>query len=285
MNEITLKFGTERPELTVMIPMFRGRYIGWVALESLIRQRGKIPPWELIIAEEQNDETMGFDAIRPFLDRGLLEHNCKRLTYFALDKWIPLGSKMNLMASAADPYSIAYIFHAADYYSTPMRLVETYEAFKNPKTLWFIPPKMYIYNVQKPDHILFVDKGKAERRDDTSGKAIRGWLVRRIKNYLEGVPHGVDGLIRRSVERILAKPVDFTVNESESWRHNLVVNGFGTLSNRRVHKRFRRPQNWNGASSVFSGCLQEIVPAEIAYKLERAHDYIRKHNSTRGALG
>ena len=40
-------------EFSVRMPMFRSKYIAWLALESLCRQKGVNFEWELITAEEQ----------------------------------------------------------------------------------------------------------------------------------------------------------------------------------------------------------------------------------------
>jgi hypothetical protein len=285
MEKTVYQIGEETPVLTVMIPMFRAEFIGWVAMESLIRQKRNLPPWELVIAEEQNDETMGMKEIYSYTRRGLREANCCLLKYLALDEWIPLARKFQLMVSESYQRSLAYIFQAADYYSNCQRIRETYQIFQDPRTLWLIPPKQFVFNIRVPDHILFVDKDKAPRRDDTSGKAVRGWLVREAIKHAEIKDKGMDGNFRKCCEKVLGGKIPFTVNRSDSWKGNLIVNGFGTLSNRRVAKRFRRPQNWKGWRSAFEGSLGQIVPQPIANKLVASHGYVNRHNALRGSLG
>ena len=41
-------------EMSVRMPLFRARYIAWLALESLCRQKRVTFKWELVIAEEQD---------------------------------------------------------------------------------------------------------------------------------------------------------------------------------------------------------------------------------------
>jgi len=48
-------------ELTVGIPMFRSRHIGWLALESLCRQKDIDFKWELLIMEEE--ESLGEEKV------------------------------------------------------------------------------------------------------------------------------------------------------------------------------------------------------------------------------
>ena len=50
-------------EASVTLPLFRSQYIAWLQLESLCRQQDVDFEWELLIAEEQGDETIGIKRI------------------------------------------------------------------------------------------------------------------------------------------------------------------------------------------------------------------------------
>ncbi len=67
-------------ELSVCAPFFRAKYIGWLALESLCRQKDINFEWELIISEEMFDEAMGKDVIMKYKSR-LEDLGCVRLKY------------------------------------------------------------------------------------------------------------------------------------------------------------------------------------------------------------
>jgi hypothetical protein len=77
--------------------MFRSKYIGWLPLESLCRQEDVDFEWELIIAEEENDESFGFENIKNYTDR-LKASGCIKIEYLGLKKWIPLSRKYKLLA-------------------------------------------------------------------------------------------------------------------------------------------------------------------------------------------
>jgi len=47
-------------EMSVVMPLYRAKFIGWLAFESLIRQKGIDFEWELIIMQEKNDEAMAY---------------------------------------------------------------------------------------------------------------------------------------------------------------------------------------------------------------------------------
>jgi len=277
MNIFTRQYKTVDPVITVMIPMFRAEYIGWVALESLANQNSVSFPWELIIAEEQQDETFGWLQLLTYESK-LVANQCVKISYVALKTWIPLADKMSLMVQYSHSRTNIFIFHAADYYSNPKRLNETYYAFTDENVCWFIPPKLLEFNIQRQSHILCVDKTKTKRQDDMPGKAIRARIVRQALNYMLGRSRSVDGLVYLACKEIFGDSNIFTINKSDSWQQNLSVEGIGTLSNKVTDRLFRRPNKWDGAYSVWPHPLETIVPESIARRLSRSKINIRYHN-------
>ncbi len=280
MDIITDTYKQVDPYFSVMIPMFRSYYIGWVCLESLIRQQGEIPPWELIIAEEQDDETFGLKMAFYYYNI-LKKLNCVRLIYISLSDWIPLSNKISVLINNAHPKSQIFINHAADYYSSPMRFIETVEAFKDPKVVWFIPPKIYKYHILY-NTIILVDKSKMVRKDDTSGKALRASLARNIVYCLKDRDIGIDGLIRIGFEKTLGHKINYTINKSGSWQNNLCIDGMGTLSNTNVDKLFaKRIKQLDNAYSYYPRSLSSIIPASMVRRVLRLKNDLNKHNPRR----
>lgn len=123
-----------RPELTVALPMYRSRRIAWLALESLARQEDVNFPWELVIAEERGEalRERGIRAYEPALRRV----GCVRVRYIGLKNWLPLAMKWRLIARHASPRSSVFLLQAADCYSPPRRLRETFDLMADPGVDW-----------------------------------------------------------------------------------------------------------------------------------------------------
>jgi hypothetical protein len=119
--------------LTVALPLYRAQNIAWLALESLCRQDVIFSyfRWELLIAEEQFDSPLGQAAIETYADRLTLV-NCARIEYVPLQSWIPLSEKWRLLGNLASPTSLGFLLQAADCYSHPLRLRNSWELFSSP---------------------------------------------------------------------------------------------------------------------------------------------------------
>jgi len=89
--------------LTVALPMYRSKKIGWLALESLCRQVDA-PEWELLICEEQEPEMFGMEELTKYKE-SLGYAECTRITYIVLQWWVPLSQKWKILAVNADSYS------------------------------------------------------------------------------------------------------------------------------------------------------------------------------------
>ena len=271
-------FTTETPYLSITLPMFRAKCTGWIALESLARQKRPNIPWELIIAEELEDETFGYSKISTYFGR-LKAKRCVKVTYIPLNIWIPLSVKLALLVNHADPKSEVFVFHAVDYYSNSKRLCDTIEAFKDPHVYWLIPPKVLKYHVRYLDRIILVDKSQTVRRDDTPGKAIRAFYVREAFKSMSRLCKGVDGEVYNVIKKKVGSSFSFTVLENVSWKKNLSVEGTGILSDRVVSALFRKPHRWSGAYSLYEKKLNNIVPQKIVKDLREI--YIQNKNCSK----
>jgi len=258
--------------------MFRAKYVGWIALESLCRQRDPQVPWELIVAEEQGDNTFGRRRVFSYQDR-LFERGCVRLTYIALKGWIPLSEKMSLIVGHADCGSEIFCLSGADYYSNDRRLYETTEKFFKDKIYWLVAPKVLKYHIRFPDRILLVDKTMTKRQDDVPGKAIAGWIVREAFATLPSKYKNVDGTVFKKCRGIVGSDFHLTINRSLSWRNNLSVEGAGLLSHERITSFFRKPHRWHTAYSEYRGTLDSIVPSDIAKRIEKLYGLTKNRNT------
>ena len=269
----------EVPRMSVLMPMFRSLYIGWLALESLANQKGGLVPWELIICEEQDDpEMFGIDRILSYSER-LIRVKCCKLTYIGLNSWIPLADKISLMARNTDSASGIFIFHAADFYSSPIRFAVTYKAFQERHVNWFIPPKVFLYHLSSK-RILLVDKTVSRRQDDTPGKAIKAELVRRALYRFKDREMSVDGLLYKSCKEVLGGNLSFTIDRSVVWKNNISVEGLGSISTRVFDRLFSRTK-YKNPYSLYRNKLESIVSPRTARRIRRLVRYVSRHNSVR----
>ena len=68
-DAVTFEFGSGDPVLSVVIPYYRAKFIGWLPLESLINQINIDFDWEIVIMEEMGDIPFGVNNIIPYIKR------------------------------------------------------------------------------------------------------------------------------------------------------------------------------------------------------------------------
>ena len=261
-------------ELTVCLPLFRAKHIGWLPLEGLVRQQGVDFGWELVIAEEVDDpETFGWDRIAPYGAR-LEAAGCRRIEYIPLPHWIPLGTKIGRMARQADPRSRICVENSADYYSAPERLARHRAAFQAEDIDQHLPAKAIHYSIGEDRAILF-DSRFAFRKDAVVGRATRMDLMRQLPE--PGPRQGCDGwmwrqfhdLRRREGRHFAVRP-----DRSDTWMSALSTVGFNNLSPTTlpVPRRF----HW----SLTAYPVEEIrarIPPEIMARLAESRIHLAEH--------
>ena len=157
-------------DLSVYMPMFNSKHIGWLPFESLIRQTNINFGWELIIAEELEYSPFGQDKIMEYSDR-LKKIGCQRIQYIGLKDWMPLGDKTNMLIENTTSSSFAICGQSNDYYSPPNRLSLSHKIFKGDEYNWLIPEKAIYYNI--PDgKVILHDATTLKRKDDVEPTTI-----------------------------------------------------------------------------------------------------------------
>jgi len=222
--------------LTVALPLFNAKNIAWLPLESFARQRGINFDWELVIAEEQNENMFGKDNVMEFQQR--LSHNgCKEIKYIPLKEWIPLSRKWRLIAKESDDRSEVFFCQAADNYSHPMRMKEAYDYIKGegydyiwePRTVLYCIPTNEAFIIgfygahleNKPHkglHFSFKTKYAKNLPDSKKKRVIDKWLY--------------ENVIEQSGKNYRWKSID-----SKSWKEGFNTHGFHTLSMKRFDKK------------------------------------------------
>lgn len=132
-------------ELTVALPIYNSKKIAWLALEGLSNQINITFDWELIVYEENHENSIFSDIIDEYIDR-LKDLNCKRVLFITRDGKVNLISKWMTMGLESSPSSKVYMLHAADCYSPKERLKITYEKIVKENYDWYDQRKGYFYS-------------------------------------------------------------------------------------------------------------------------------------------
>jgi len=69
------------PRISVMLPLYNAGAVAWLALESLCRQAGEYPGFEVVVCEEQaGHDVVGYETVQAYRGR-LRRAGCERVRY------------------------------------------------------------------------------------------------------------------------------------------------------------------------------------------------------------
>lgn len=251
-------------KLTVALPMFRAKYIGWSALESLIAQTDIDFDWELIIAEEQERLAFGAAAVEEYRP-ALAALRCT-LKYIPLQTWIPLSEKWRLIASAASTTSEIFVIQAADLYSQPRRLRSAVDGFATGDIDWMHSADRVFYdllsdNMYVMSRNLFMEEGG----DHPCGgdMSIRTSLVKRLP--AGNKPRAVDWWLFSSCTKANGKPMNVYWDRSDGWKYSINIHGLNNISHTETL--------WHKKYMVSSNELISNIPPQIIQKLRDCKKY------------
>ncbi len=260
-------------KLTVIMPMFRAKYIGWLPFESLVLQKGIDFKWELLIAEEVSEEPFGAKLIEAYRQR-LFNVGCINLRYIGIQKWIPLAKKWIMLAKMAAETSEILCGQPADYYASPNKLARHMEVFSDPTIVWHQPRKAIHYLIKTGDAVL-QDATNTKRKDNVMGKAMR-------PQFLRGAPDdplqrtGVDGwIIKRYKAGLKAVGVPFKTmpDFNDDYKGALSTVGFNNIS-----PKGRLPRVGKGLIfTKYTEDLRQYIPPFVMDKLEASRKFLPKH--------
>jgi hypothetical protein len=262
-------------KMSVCIPMFRAKYIGWLPFESLIRQENVEFEWELIIAEEMHDEAMGREKMVRYKEK-LETLGCVRFKYIGLEKWIPLTNKLQLLLENCNEETDIFVWHSADYFSAPKRLITHYNNFHEHNYHFSVPYKAIYYNIAN-GHIALHNsnhpKWRGRRFNDVIGKA---WSYSLIKEYqATGRRAGVDGHLFRSCKKLAGGPKKFRIyrEDSDNWKYALSTHSLNNITSSRAGwmQRFTPP---------YYECpinIDKTIPPKIMKRLRACKKFVAKH--------
>jgi len=180
-------------KLSVALPVFNSKKIAWLAMESLCRQKNVDFLWELVVAEENTGEFCGEKFFKGYEER--LKKVAGTLKYIKLTQWIPLFQKWKLIASQTAQTSRTFILQAADCYSEPHRLSNTFR-YVNKGYDWVQNKKGVFFNIRTHQHIVY---------EDLDGVQNAGLNMATLTEYMRNLPDiprraCVDGWIYKSVQ-------------------------------------------------------------------------------------
>lgn len=252
-------------EMSVVLPFWEAKYIGWLPIESLIRQKNIDFEWELIIAEEKTPLALGEQNIRKYLDY-LKGVGCVRFNYIELDKWVPLGKKLMLLYDDCSKDSKIFTWTAADCYLSPLSLDTQYKAFSKNDIDMFLTEKTIYYDIKTCKTILD-DKAFVNRKDDCMEKAYSMKLVGQFhRKDLERRRSGLDGTFHRQIIKLKGgrNKVNIYTDKSENWKYRFSTNGMNKITTMR--KRY-----FTKLGDSFVKCpvnLSDTIPKEIMSRLK-----------------
>lgn len=256
------------PVITVALPAYNSKGIIWLAIESLIRQEKVTFDWELIIIEEKKNGNT-FKDYEQYVER-LEDAGCTRFVHIGLDEWLPLPQKWKRAAELASETSVGYILHAADCYSQPNRLQETYKFIVENGFDWFDYRQGIFYNILTKEHIVYHDK---------FNKYLTGLNMATRTRHVRNLPlnsrkKGIDGWMYRVI-----KPRKVKKLFNNSNLNGCDTDGFNNISKKR-RLFYRDPENAPFKKRPFISTNEHIenrLPSDIVERLYEMYETY--HNS------
>ncbi len=258
-------------ELSVGLPVYRGKHIAWLALESLCRQKMSLDiKWELVIIEEEY-ECFSEEKFMEYAPR-LEEVGCSRISYSLLKKWIPLSEKWKMIGDKVSDTSQVFALHAADNYSQPYRLIETYNIIIKENYDWVSSPMGPFYDI--PTGTLVVHDKRHSAAMKGLNQAIKTQFVKVFPDASE--IRGLDSYFTsnsiRYCKEIEKRKFINKHNTSENWRYGIFTNGLNNLTKGRL-EQMRGHKNFNRSIKM---SIDEILPPDIVERLKDCKQYCRE---------
>jgi len=233
--------------LTVCIPMYRTKHVGWISLESFCNQNKPPCDWELLVCQENHDMMMPWDMIMDYQER-LEEAGCKRLGCIPLDEWMPLPRKWQHMAHHAHGSHI--LLCGAEDYCQPNRLIESHQGVEA-NADWQCKRWAIQRHLQTGKQIIKRCRSRAAGVE----MMVRTSLLRNAK--LDDRKWGVDNLLRRA-----CKPKNVrTIHKSSTWLEGFLTYGQNNIS--------KPPCDWSTAPDTIHW---KNIPAPVQHGLMSYYD-------------
>jgi hypothetical protein len=257
----------EEVKLSVIIPYFRAGYIGWLPLESLIRQVDVAFGWELVVMEEDFENPFGLKRILHYKDK-LRQAGCCKIKYISISKWMPLSAKWYYLIKQTSVSSKVVAFNSADGYMSRKRLSAQYKVLSKGKYNWYKVAGNIVYDIQSDKHVKLINRDK--KRTDTACRACTMDLAQRLP--LDSIKRSVDGWTYRMLS---AFGINYYYDDSDIWMDTVNVNGLNNIT----LDRSKRVQNVTPPMQVCCMGILNHVPKHVYNKLRQAVRDIGVHSA------
>lgn len=250
-------------QLTVALPMYRARHIGWLPLEALCRQEGIDFQWELVVAEEQEPDPFGGARVNQFRKR-LEEVGCVHIRYIKLPEWIPLSQKWRLMAKNVAETSEVFVFQSADGYCHPRRLRTSFDLTLGEYD-WSQSDCFVMYEIGRELAIVIDRKVRAPWGFHTCGNnmAVKTYLVRDLPK--SRCRKKVDTWLYKTCQKIKGSPLKVAWDRSLDWQGGFQTAGLNNIS-RWSQRYFRHPEP---PARLADFDFRKNIPGEIMTRLSQ----------------
>jgi len=188
MGKIILEniFENEKePILTVALPVYNSKKIAWVCLESLVKQENINFNWELIIYEEEHEQSIFPNVLYDYIEE-LKSVGCSKILFISgkekvslVEKWIEIGKNVS-------PTSQCFMLQAADCYSPKSRLKISYEKIVNEDYDWYDQTKGYFYSFISDRVILYEFKGLTNLNMSLKTEYMKNLPFSKLKSGIDG---------------------------------------------------------------------------------------------------
>lgn len=230
-------------KLTVALPVYSGKDITWLCLESLKRQRDVDFEWELVVFEEEHGQQLG---------EKYFQDNRPTWTKYITDKRKhTLGEKWFRIVQESSEWSEVIVFCAADNYYHPYMLRDSLDAI-NRGVDWFYTVKGFFYDFGSEKIILYSARKKTGLQMAASLD-----IAKKIPNQPR----------RRLVDKWLRshmRPQNPGMDMSGHWQGTLFTHGYNIISSKRG-EYFHNPKY---PFRKVDERLEEIVPQDITKRIK-----------------
>tara|TARA_R110002126_G_scaffold141639_2_gene286755 strand:- start:4881 stop:5669 length:789 start_codon:yes stop_codon:yes gene_type:complete len=256
-------------QLTVGLPMYRSNLTAYAAFESLASQKNVDFEWELLIIEEEQG-AYGLDNIREFVPR-LKEVGCTRLEYVATQKWVHLSHKWKKLAEMSSDSSSCFLLKAADCYSQPYRLKETYDIFtQDPGTDWVQSTKGYFYQLELQKLSTFNHASPGYAHQCALNMSLRTDLLKRSR---PAATNSVDRDLINAARTANGGEIKVVWNDSENWQLGVDLDGISNFSRDRKILIDQGITPFEDTEAV----LSDVVSAEMLEFIGSLEQYAANH--------
>ena len=231
-------------KVTVALPIWNGKDIAWLCLESLRRQLNVDFEWELVVFEEQHEQQLGIDY---FLKNGPEDI---RIKYVTNSHRYTLGEKWNRIVWESSESSEVIIFCACDNYYHPYTLRDSVNAIDSGID-WFYTTKGYFYDFYS-ETIIFYSAARKTGLQMAASMDIARKIPDKPRKRL------VDIWLHANM-----KPQHPVIDTSDHWKGTLFTHGYNQIST----KRGQYFENIKYPFRKVYISLEEIVPWDIAERI------------------